>query len=187
MPRFALEGITATLKFRQRLRAWVDDDTPRLAIDDNCVARCEVFQQIRRTQHGRQGQGAGHDRRMTFDAAQNRCCAGDLAGVDLRHVGGRQLIGHNDAARRRRRKRAQRFSRQVADDPIANFADIFQACRNIGIVHGLKCRGNLKNFALHRRLGVNPLVFNARVGAAHEPRVVQHLLIGLQQEAKFFG
>ena len=83
-------------------------------------------------------------------------------------------------------KRLDRRFRKVPEQPVADFADVVYACRDIAVIQGLEDSGNGGNFGFDGGLGVDLVVSDAFFGPAHQAGILQHVHIGIEKIDQFF-
>ncbi len=171
------QGVGPRVEDHLALGAVEDDGNPGLGPD----------QDAGHADHRRQAERAGHDGGMAGGAAQHRGEAGDIGRIEQRGVGRAQLLGQDHRVLRQHRERPIGGLGQIAHQPAADLANVFDAGRQIGVVHGGEPLDDLVDLALHRGFGVDSVLADAVLDAAHQPRAIEHLLIGFQQIAQLLA
>src|SRR5262249_32674399 len=136
---------------------------------------------------GGQAEGAGHDRGRALGAADFRGEAADDLRIHQGGIGRRDVLGDDDATLRKAREGLVGCAREIADEAGAALADAGRAGGGGGVVELGEARRHLADLGAHGGLGVDALLGDPALDAAHDARAAEHLQAGVEQEAEFLG
>lgn len=152
----------------QRFGIRVDDDTALGAVHHDGIAMSRAARQPLHTHHCRQAEGSRHDGRVAVRSANFRREARDGVRVQQRGVGWRQVFGDDDRAAANAGESAVGGFGQVADQPLANVADVGDASRKVAVAHCREGGDKVADLFLHGSFGIHLLFGDAVVDAAHQ-------------------
>jgi hypothetical protein len=178
---------TALFIALERGRRRPRDDLAFVAVDDDRVAGPHRTHEIGHAEHGRQAEGARHDRGVAFRAADDGREAADDGGVHHGRIGGRDLLGDDDGAFRQVLEGAPRRLGKVAHETRAHLAYVLDALGEIGILHRLEGFRDRLGFGAHGGFGRREILHDALLHTAHEARLGQHLHVRVEQVTEFLG
>ena len=160
----------------QRRPVGVKHDEPFVAIDDHRTRMSGAVEEPADADHGGNLQRLGDDRRVAGAAAGLGREAEDQARVEAGGLARRQVGGEQDARLQEPLSHLRaRLADQVAEDPLADVADVGGAGGEVRIGDLFEFRGvRLEDFA-DRVFGRDPVAFDPRAGVATERRVGHHL------------
>jgi hypothetical protein len=118
---------------------------------------------------------------MPLRASGLRGNSGDVLRIQLRRVGGGQFLGDNNAAAWNRVQRFSGLLRQLGNEAVADLANVFDASRQIVVLHRAKTFANRGDLAVNGRFRIDSLAFDAGLCAAQQPRILQHHQVGVEE------
>ena len=183
----ALMDALAAVVLGNRLRRGAHDDAALIAVDDQRIAVLDHAQQPGDAEDRRQAEGAGHDGGMALRAAEEGGKAGDRGGIHQRGIGGRQILGDDDRAFRQMGEGGEGCLGQVADQPVADLADVIGTGRDIGIVEGGEFLGDGGDLRLHRGFRIDAVARDAILHPAQHAAAREHLQMRLEQDGDLLG
>ncbi len=186
-PPFALAFAAAMAERGGAFRRRIDDDAAALAIDQDPLARLHGARDVGNAQHRRHPEGAGHDRGVALPPARRCGDPDDPVGVQLRGIRRRQFVGDDDRAAGQALQRLAQLAGQVADQPAADLADVFDARRQVGVLHRFEAAADRRDLGLDGRLGIDPVAGDPLGGAAQQPRILEHVKVGVEEIADLLG
>ena len=124
---------------------------------------------------------------MALGPAEHRGEAGDPVGVHQRGIGRAQLLGDDHRALGEVGESLERYCHERAQQAAADVADVLHPGREVFVLHLGEGLGDLGQLLGHRGLGVDGVVGDALVDAAHEARIGQHQGVRVEQVAELLG
>ena len=171
----------------ERLGGWIDDHPSRRAVDDHRVTATDDAHQAGDAEHGRQAEGAGHDRGVALGTAELRRHARHQARRHERRIGRAQLLGQDDAALGQLRECLVGRVGQAPHEALADLADILHPGGEVDVARPGEVLHDPGDFGLDGGFRVQTIIGDARVDAAHEARIAQHVHVGVEQVAELLG
>ena len=167
----------------ERLFVGLEDHQALVAVDDHQVAAGDLGQERAGADHGRDFQGLGHDRRVAARPADLGDEAADEAAVEVGRFAGREVVGQHQHRRGEVRDAFAAAAQQVPQQPLLDVEDVVGPLGQIGAFQPLEDLGVAAQRAADGVLGrVVPLADHLLQLAA-EPRVLEHLQVGLEDRA----
>ncbi len=155
------------------------------AVENRAVAVPKLRTDIVQPDHGRQVHRPRHDRRMRGRAAQFHRQTQDLAAIERRHLGGRNVMGHHDPRRFDSRQPVAAAAHQVAQNAAGHVANVRRALPQIIVLH-LQQRLRIPLGHLHQHFfDVPALLPHFAVHVVHEARIIHHLQVRLENAGAF--
>ena len=171
----------------ERLFVRLEDHQALVAVDDHQIAAGDFGQERSGAHNGRNFQGLGHDGRVAARPADLGHKAADEAAIEVGRFAGRKVVGQHQHRRGEVGDPFAAAAQQVPEQTLFDVEDVVGPLRQIGAFQPLEDLGVAAQRAADGVLGrVVPLADHLLQLAA-EPRVLEHLQVGLEDRAVFLA